>query len=117
MKTSIAASIIALTLAGCSSSVVKPQDDPIVTELTGKNINYVQKKLGLPNQRQDTPSGAMVWVYLDKKKGFTANECRVTLSIRNELVENVVIDTDNQSLLSLVSSSCKDIRKQLASNS
>ncbi|AUM13404.1 hypothetical protein [Ketobacter alkanivorans] len=113
MKTLIAFATAAVLLAGCSSSVVEPQDDPIVADLTGKPIAYVEKKLGLPNKRSETRSGAMIWIYLDKQKGMAANECTVTLSIRNNKIENVAVDRDAQSLLSMVGSSCKTIRKNL----
>lgn len=117
MKTSIAAATAALLLAGCSSSVLQFKEDPIITELTGKSVDYVQTKLGLPNRRDETRSGGMVWVYLDKQKGMTAKQCEVTLNIRDAKVESVVISTDNQSLLSTVSSGCKDIRKTLTGHS
>ncbi|MAR90403.1 MAG: hypothetical protein SV765_19015 [Pseudomonadota bacterium] len=103
----------AVMLAGCSSSVVKPQDDPIVETLTGKSTGFAQKKLGLPNKRSETRSGAMVWIYLDKTKGITAKQCTVTLSIRNDVIENVVVDTEGQSLFSMMGSGCKRIRKDL----
>ena len=117
MKTLIALTAAGILLSGCSSSVVKPQDDPIVTDLTGKPVEYAEKKLGLPNKRDETRSGAMVWVYLDKEKGVTAKECSVTLSIRNDIIENVVIASDNVSLFSIMSSSCSRIRKDLGLNS
>lgn len=117
MKTSIAAATAALLLAGCSSSVLQSKEDPIITELTGKSVDYVQSKLGLPNRRTDTRSGAMVWVYLDKQRGLAAKECEVTLNIRDSKVESVVISTDNQSLLSSVATGCKDIRKTLTGQS
>ena len=96
MKTLSALAATAVLLTGCSSSVVDPQDDPIVTDLTGKPTAYVQKKLGLPNKRNETRSGAMVWIYVDREKGMSANECTVTLSIRNDVVENVAIATDHK---------------------
>ena len=117
MKTSIAAATAALLLAGCSSSVQLFKEDPIITELTGKSADYVQTKLGLPNRRDETRSGGMVWVYLDKQKGMTAKQCEVTLNIRDNKVESVVISTDNESLLSTVSSGCNDIRKSLTGHS
>ena len=116
MKTTIAATLIALSLAGCSSSVVKPDNDPIVAQLQNQSVDYVQQKLGLPNRRENTPSGAMVWTYFDKKHGIAANDCSVTLSIRDNKVEHVLVDTHRPSLLSLMASSCDDIRKSLASN-
>jgi len=113
MKTILALAAVGMLLSGCSSSVVNPQDDPIVQDLTGKSLNYVEKKLGLPNKRSETRSGAMIWVYLDRDKGMAAKECSVTLSIRNDVIENVVVATDDQSLLSMVSGSCERIRKNL----
>jgi hypothetical protein len=117
MKTLIALTTTAILLSGCSSSVIEPKDDPIVQDLTGKPVAYVEKKLGLPNKRSETKSGAMVWVYLDKQKGMSANECTVTLSIRNDIIESVAIATDDQSLMSMVTSSCKRIRKTLTGKS
>ena len=38
MKTIIALAAAGLLLGGCSSSVVNPQDDPIVIDLTGKPV-------------------------------------------------------------------------------
>lgn len=113
MKTLLALATAGFLLSGCSSSVVEPQDDPIVTNLTGKPVAYAEKKLGLPNKRSETRSGAMIWIYLDKQKGMAANECTVTLSIRNNTIENVAVDSDAQSLMSMVSNSCKTIRKNL----
>jgi len=117
MKTSIAAATAALLLAGCSSSVQLFGEDPIVTELSGKSVDYVQNKLGLPNRRTDTRSGAMVWVYLDKEKGMSAKQCEVTLNIRDAKVESVIVSTENSSLLSSVSAGCNEIRKTLTGQS
>ena len=69
--------------------------------------------MGLPNKRHDTKSGAMVWVYIDKQKGFTAKECNVTLSIRNDTVENVVISTENKSLMSSLTDACAYLRDKV----
>lgn len=112
MKALIPFAAATVLLTGCSSNSVQ-QDDPIVETLKGQPVNFAEKKLGLPNKRSETRSGAMVWVYLDKKKGMGANHCTVTLSIRNDVIENVAVDTDQQSLLSLMSSSCAEIRKSL----
>lgn len=117
MKTLIALTAAGILLSGCSSSVVEPQNDPIVTDLTGKPVDYVEKKLGLPNKREETRSGAMVWVYLDREKGVAAKECSVTLSIRNDVIENVVVSSNEESLFSIMSSSCSRIRKDLGLNS
>ncbi len=117
MKTLIALTTAGILLSGCSSSVVEPQDDPIITNLTGKPVEYAKQKLGLPNKRDETRSGAMIWVYLDNKKGVSAKECSVTLSIRNDVIENVVVDSADESLFSVVSNSCGRIRKELGLNS
>lgn len=121
MKTLTALGSIAvsttLLLTGCSSSVIDSQDDPIIETLKGQPVAFAEKALGLPNNRSETKSGAEVWVYRDKKKGMSANECTVTLSIRNNVIENVAVDTDDQSLLSMVGSSCDQIRKSLGVNS
>jgi hypothetical protein len=102
-----------LLISACSSNVVKPQDDPIVTTLTGKPVAYVQGKLGLPNRRNDLATGAMVWVYFDNDKGGSERECQVAVSIRGGIVENVHITTSNPSLLSYAATPCQRIRKQL----
>lgn len=118
MKRFVHIATLAALLGGCSSSSIIPtQEDPIITELKGKNTDFVTNKLGLPNQREETRSGAMVWIYLEKEKGMTANECTVTLSIRSNSVESVVISTDRRSLLSAVTSSCEGIRKSLTKQS
>lgn len=118
MKTSIVIATLALLLAGCStSSTPKSQDDPIVKALMNQTSGFVEIKLGLPNQREETRSGAEVWTYLDTRKGLAANECRVILTMRNKTVENVVVSTDSQSMLSVLVSSCDHIRKTLGTDS
>ena len=113
MKTSIAVATATLLLAGCSSSAPLFGEDPIVSELTGKSADYAQSRLGLPNRRSESRSGAMMWVYVDRQKGMTARECEVTLNIRNGKIENVLVSTQNQSLLSSMTSSCDNIRNSL----
>ncbi|MGB3619991.1 hypothetical protein FT643_06470 [Ketobacter sp. MCCC 1A13808] len=119
MKTPIALAWIAIAgigmLTGCSNPVTKQQDDPIVTTLMGQPSSFAEQKLGLPNRRNETKSGAEIWEYLDKQKGMAAKDCSVTLSIRNDVIENVIVNSNGQSLLSLASSSCKRIRSSLAS--
>lgn len=110
MKTSMTVALATLLLAGCSSSVLQSGEDPIVTALTGKSADFVQNRLGLPNRRSESRSGAMIWVYVDRQKGITARECEVTLNIRNTKVESVLVSTQSQSLLSSLSSSCSNIR-------
>lgn len=89
------------------------EEDPIITTLTGKNVEFVQSHLGLPHQRKDAESGAMVWVYLDNEKGNSAKDCSVTLSIRNNKVENVYLQRANRSLMGYVSEGCERIRKDV----
>lgn len=113
MKTLASIATAAVLLSGCSSAVFDQQDDPIVQSLTGQPASFAEKKLGLPNKRNETRSGSQVWVYLDKKKGMGANLCEVTLSIRNDVIENVSVATNEESLFSTVSSSCNRIRKSL----
>lgn len=118
MKSLVHVATLAALLGGCSSSSIIPQqEDPIITELKGKNTDFVTNKLGLPNQREETRSGGVIWVYLDKRKGMSASECSVTLSIRQNNVESVVIKTEQPSLLSAVNSSCENIRKSLTNHS
>lgn len=100
-------------ISACSSNVVQPQDDPIVTTLTGKPVNFVQSKLGLPNRRNDLATGAMVWIYFDNDKDSKL-ECQVALSIRDGVVENVHVTTNNPSLISYAVTACSRIRTELA---
>ena len=114
MKCLVHVITLAALLGGCSSSSVIPtQEDPIITELKGKNTDFVTQKLGLPNQREETHSGGMVWIYIEKVKGMATNECTVTLSIRQNNVESVVIKSDKPSLMSAISSGCDHIRETL----
>lgn len=103
-------------MSACSSNVVKPQNDPIVTALKGKPVAYVQGKLGLPNRRNDLATGAMVWIYFDNDRGGSERECQVALSIRGGVVENVHITTNSPSLISYASTACQRIRKELAAS-
>lgn len=109
--------LAATALAGCTTSNVKPQDDAIVTALTGKPITFVTNRLGLPNRRNELATGSMVWTYFDNEKGANAKACRVSLSIRDGVVERVSIATENQSLVSFVSSSCSRIRSEVTRSS
>ncbi len=122
-----ASAALALSLmAGCSmmpdsmdalslaESPTKKQDDIIVDRLEGQPIAFVQEKLGLPNRRNELPTGAMIWTYTDNEKGLNANECKVALSIRDGIVQRVSIETKSESLFSAISSSCARIRKNLS---
>ncbi len=113
MKTLASIATAAILLSGCSSAVFQQEDDPIVQTLKGQPSTLAEQKLGLPNKRNETRSGAQVWTYIDKQKGMGANQCEVTLSIRNDVIENVAVSTSEESLFSLVSSSCQQIRKSL----
>jgi len=113
MKTFLSLAMAALFLTGCTTAATSKQNDPIVKQLMGKPTSYLEQKLGLPNKRNETMSGAMVWVYLDDVSGMDKKSCTVTLSIRNETVEHVVVDAEGQSLFSLVTGSCPRIRKNL----
>lgn len=104
-------SMEALSLA---ESPTKKQDDIIVDRLEGQPIAFVQEKLGLPNRRNELPTGAMIWTYTDNEKGLNANECKVALSIRDGIVQRVSIETKSESLFSAISSSCARIRKNLS---
>lgn len=90
------------------------QKDVIVDKLEGQPIGFVQEKLGLPNRRNDLPTGATIWTYTDNEKGLNANECKVALSIRDGVVQRVSIETKSESLFSAVSTSCARIRKSLS---
>ena len=119
----LAAALSTVLLAGCSSLPSMPsmpsfgEPDPIVSGLIGKPVTYVEGRLGLPNRRSDSPTGAMVWTYLDNEKGATAKACEVSLSIRDGIVENVYISRQNKSLVSFVTSACDRIREEVATKS
>lgn len=118
----LAAAFSTVLLAGCSSLPELPslsfsKPDPIINSLMGKSVDYVEGRLGLPNRRTDSPSGSMVWTYLDNEKGATAKACEVSLSIRNGVVENVYISRQNKSLVSFVTSACDRIREEVTAKS
>lgn len=125
MKPQVIAAVLSssLLLAGCSSMPELPSmpslssPDPIVSTLMGKPVGFVEGRLGLPNRRTDSPTGSMVWTYLDNEKGATAKACEVTLSIRDGVVEQVYISRQNKSLVSYVSSACDRIRDDVTKNS
>lgn len=106
-----------IALLGTSGCSLLSGEDPIFTELKGKKSGYVKSKLGLPHQREDSPSGAMVWTYLDNKKGTTAKTCSVSIAFRNDIVENVYMNRRNKSLVSYASSGCERIREDLRKKS
>lgn len=114
----IAAACSALFLGGCASLELPEMPsfsspDPIVESLMGKPVAFVEGRLGLPNRRTDSPSGSMVWTYLDNEKGATAKSCEVSLSIRGGTVENVYISRQNKSFASFATSACDRIRQDV----
>lgn len=116
----LAAAFSTLLLAGCSSMPSMPDfggPDPIVSTLKGKPVAFVEGRLGLPNRRTDSPTGSMVWTYLDNEKGATAKACEVSLSIRDGVVEHVYISRQNKSLMAYVTSACDRIRNEVIANS
>lgn len=119
----LAAAFSTLLLAGCSGMPSMPampsfsEPDPIVTTLMGKPVAFVEGRLGLPNRRTDSPTGSMVWTYLDNEKGATAKACEVSLSIRDGVVEHVYISRQNKSLVSFVTSACDRIRDEVIASS
>lgn len=116
----VAAAFSTLLLAGCSSLPSMPtlsKPDPIVANLMGKPVTYVEGRLGLPNRRTDSPTGSMVWTYLDNERGATAKACEVSLSIRDGVVEHVYISRQNKSLMSYVTSACDRIREEVVAKS
>lgn len=116
----IAAALSTLLLAGCSSLPSMPSfstPDPIISSLMGKPVTFVEGRLGLPNRRSDSPTGSMVWTYLDNEKGATAKACEVSLSIRDGVVEHVYISRQNKSLMSYVTSGCDRIREEVVASS
>lgn len=116
----IAAAFATLLLTGCAGLPEMPSfssPDPIIANLMGKSVNYVEGRLGLPNRRTDSPSGSMVWTYLDNEKGAAAKACEVSLSIRDGVVEHVYISRQNKSLASYVTSACDRIREEVIAKS
>ncbi len=105
--------IMATITSACATSEIKPQDDPIVLQLTGKSVDFVTKRLGLPNRRKDLATGAMIWTYFDNEKGLSKKSCSVSISIRNGIIERVYVTRENQSLVSVVTSACPRIRESL----
>lgn len=117
----LAAALSATLLSGCSTMEMPSlpsfdNKDPIVENLMGKPVSFVEGKLGLPNRRQDSASGSMVWTYLDNERGATAKNCEVSLSIRDGVVENVYIARKNKSLVSFATSACDRIRDEVVAS-
>ena len=57
----VPALLLGSLLGGCgTSSIIPSQEDPIITELKGKNTDVVTQKLGLPNQREKTRSNGII---------------------------------------------------------
>lgn len=115
MKTTLLAAALgaAALISGCATPVTQQQKDPIVDTLTGKPTAWLQTHLGLPNEREDYNNNSMLWVYRDNNNGTLATSCRVSVSIRNNTVERVAIDTKRHSLVSLAGTPCQELRKSV----
>jgi len=112
--------ICTLLISGCANfgletgpSATKESHDDIVTMLTGKPLSFVESHLGLPNQRSESASGAMTWVYIDKSKRITEKDCKMSISIRNDIIERVNITVSNASLASALDKGCARIRQKI----
>jgi hypothetical protein len=84
-----------------------------VTQLTGQPVEFVQQKLGLPHQRKDLPTGAMVWTYIDNDKGIMGTQCSVIVSIRKNQVERVSVITNTTSAVSMLGKPCATLRAKI----
>lgn len=115
MKTSFLAAALgaAALISGCATPVTEKQQDPIVDVLTGKPTAWLQSHLGLPNEREEYGKNSMLWVYQDNQRGSMATSCRVSVSIRNNTVERVAIDSERHSLASLAATPCQALRKSV----
>lgn len=119
LPASISLALTLGTLSACSqlnTLLPQPAQDPIITQLTGKSVDYAQRLLGLPHRREDSEAGFMVWVYLDNEHGNAAKNCEVSLSIHQQKIESVYISTKNASLLSYMGQACNKIRKKLTAH-
>ncbi|PCJ44151.1 MAG: hypothetical protein COA99_07385 [Moraxellaceae bacterium] len=97
----------------CSNPATRESQGDIVTILTGKPLSFVESHLGLPNQRSESASGAMTWVYIDKSKRITEKDCKMSISIRNDIIERVNITVSNASLASALDKGCARIRQKI----
>lgn len=114
MKKLLMTAVSLSLLAGCiARPVTDQQDDPIVKALTGQSSGYAKEKLGLPNVNKVVASGATVWIYRDVERGMAANECKVSLSIRNDKIERVTVSSEALSLFSAAFTPCEHIRAKL----
>ncbi len=103
-----------VSIGDCTNPAIAEQDDAIIRILTGKPVAFVKARLGLPNRRNELASGSKTWTYFDNSKGINAKDCKVSLSIRNDVVERVNISTANQSFASFLSKGCQRIRKDVS---
>ena len=106
--------LCSVSIGDCGNPALTEENDSIIGILTGKPIAFIQARLGLPNRRNELASGAKVWTYFDNSKGLTAKSCKISLSIRNDIVERVHISTDNASFASFLSEGCQRIRKDIS---
>lgn len=110
----IANTLCTVSIGDCTYQAIEEQDDAIISILTGKPVAFVKARLGLPNRRNELASGSKTWTYFDNSKGINAKDCKVSLSIRNNIVERVNISTANQSFASFLSKGCQRIRKDVS---
>lgn len=125
-STPIAIAIVcSIILSGCASQAPQKSaqlsesntvsvNDAIVEILTGKPVSFLTSRLGLPNRRNESDSGVTSWVYIDNQKGVLAKGCQISLTIKNDVVEHVNIETVNNSLASMLNRGCRRIRKDIS---
>ena len=106
-------SLCSVSIGDCVNPAIKEQSDDIISILTGKPVAFVKTRLGLPNRRNELASGAKTWVYFDNSKGMAAKNCKVSLSIRDDMIERVNVSTSNKSFASFLSQGCERIRKEI----
>lgn len=105
--------LCSVSIGDCTNPAIVEQDDNIITILTGKPVAFVKDRLGLPNRRNELASGGKTWVYFDNSKGLNAKNCKISLSIRDDIIERVNVSTSNQSFASFLSEGCQRIRKEI----
>ena len=106
-------SLCSVSIGDCVNPAIQEQNDDIIAILTGKPVTFVKTRLGLPNRRNEFASGSKTWVYFDNSKGMTAKSCKVSLSIRDDMIERVNVSTSNKSFASFLSKGCQRIRKEI----
>jgi len=126
----VTVSLLLMTLMGCETAntmlsryapmlpmatptALLPDDDVIITQLTGQSADYVKNLLGLPNRRDEAYQNLMVWTYIDKEQGIKAIQCEISISIRNNVVEHVAINAARTTMASLMAKPCNDLRQKI----